>query len=161
MTSFETARSLANGPIVAGGWGGIPRELQRLLSLIGYGSTGGVCGRSLTAGKILFTGRQTWSLYLVLWLCGVIQYRKKPHQDCLALKKPGNTATTAINESWQEPNSKFMARIYNKNATTFSKNIQQSKYVAIEEWRNINYRTTCHMILGAYSRCSSTLVRFL
>ena len=27
---------------------------------------GGVCGRSLTAGKILFTGRQTWSLYLVL-----------------------------------------------------------------------------------------------
>ena len=34
-----------------------------------YGSTGGVCGRSLTAGKILFTGRQTCSLYLVLWLC--------------------------------------------------------------------------------------------
>ena len=31
---------------------------------------GGVCGRSLTAGKILFTGRQTCSLYLVLWLCG-------------------------------------------------------------------------------------------
>ena len=54
--------------IVAGGWGGIPRELQRLLSLIGYGSTGGVCGRSLMAGKILFTGRQTCSLYLVLWL---------------------------------------------------------------------------------------------
>ena len=55
--------------VVAGGWGGIPRELQRLLSLIGYDSTGGVCGRSLTAGKILFTGRQTCSLYLVLWLC--------------------------------------------------------------------------------------------
>ena len=29
-------------------------------------SMGGVCGRSLTAGKILFTGRQTCSLYLVL-----------------------------------------------------------------------------------------------
>ena len=52
--------------LVAGGWG----ELQRLLSLVGYGSTGGVCGRSLTEGKILFTGRQTCSLYLVLWLCG-------------------------------------------------------------------------------------------
>ena len=65
----ETARSLANGPIVAGGWGGIPRELQRLLSLIGYGSTGGVCGRSLTERNILFTGTQTCSLYLVLWLC--------------------------------------------------------------------------------------------
>ena len=51
--------------LLAGGWGGIPRELQRLLSLIGYGSTGGVCGRSLTAVKILFTGRQTRSLYLV------------------------------------------------------------------------------------------------
>ena len=45
-------------------------ELQRLLSLIGYGSTGGVCGRSLTEGKILFTGRQTCSLYFVLGLCG-------------------------------------------------------------------------------------------
>ena len=33
-------------------------------------SMGGVCGRSLTAGKILFTGRQSCSLYLVLWLCG-------------------------------------------------------------------------------------------
>ena len=32
-------------------------------------SMGGVCGRSLTAGKILFTGRQTCSLYLALWLC--------------------------------------------------------------------------------------------
>ena len=29
------------------------------ISHIGYGSTGGVCGRSLTAGKILFTGRET------------------------------------------------------------------------------------------------------
>ena len=55
--------------LVAGGWGGIPQELRRFLSLIGYGSTGGVCGRSLTAVKILFTKRQTCSLYLVLWLC--------------------------------------------------------------------------------------------
>ena len=70
MTSLEIARSLAIGPIVAGGWGGIPRELQRLLYLIGYGSTGGDCGRSLTVGKILITGKQTYSLYLVLWLCG-------------------------------------------------------------------------------------------
>ena len=70
MTSLETARSLANGPIEAGGLGWISRELQRLLSLIGYGSTGGVCGRSLMDGKILFTGSQTCSLYLVLWLCG-------------------------------------------------------------------------------------------
>ena len=31
-------------------------------------SMGGVCGRNLTAGKILFTERQTCSLYLVLWL---------------------------------------------------------------------------------------------
>ena len=45
----------------------IPRESQRLLSLL---SMRGVCGRSLTARKILFTGRQTCSLYLVLWLCG-------------------------------------------------------------------------------------------
>ena len=42
------------------------RELRRLLSLL---SMGGVCGRSLSAGKILFAGRQTCSLYLVLWLC--------------------------------------------------------------------------------------------
>ena len=67
MTSLETARSLANGPIVAGGWEGIPRGLQRLLSLIGCGSTGGVC-----VGGILFTGRQICSLYLLLWLCGAI-----------------------------------------------------------------------------------------
>ena len=32
-------------------------------------SMGGVSGRSLTVEKILFTGRQTCSLYLVLWLC--------------------------------------------------------------------------------------------
>ena len=32
-------------------------------------SMGGVCGRSLAAGEILFTERQTCSLYLVLCLC--------------------------------------------------------------------------------------------
>ena len=64
--------------LVAGGWGGIPRELQRLLSLFIYGSTGGVCGRSLTVGIILFTGGQTCSLYLVLWLCGI--YVAIPYQ---------------------------------------------------------------------------------
>ena len=74
VKSLETARSLAYGTIVAGGGGGglgggIPQQLQRLLSLIGFGSTGEVCGQSLTAGKILFAGRQTCSLYLVLWLC--------------------------------------------------------------------------------------------
>ena len=37
-------------------------------------SMGGVCGRSLTAGKILFTGRQTCSLYLVLWLRDLTWY---------------------------------------------------------------------------------------
>ena len=69
VMSLDTACSLANGP----SWGGggclrenyvfcVPRELQRLLSLL---SMGGVCGRSLTVGKILFTGRQTCSLYLV------------------------------------------------------------------------------------------------
>ena len=74
--------SLANGPsfffffFFGGGgvgWGrvcilrspGIPASPISLLSM------GGVCGRSLTAGKILITGRQTCSLYLVLWLCGL------------------------------------------------------------------------------------------
>ena len=45
----------------------VPRELQRLLSLFCLWEES--VGRSLTAGKILFTGRQTCSLYLVLWLC--------------------------------------------------------------------------------------------
>ena len=62
VTSFETARSLANDPSCG--------ELRgncsvSYLSFV-YGSTGGVCGRSLTVGKILFTGKQTCSLYLVL-----------------------------------------------------------------------------------------------
>ena len=66
VTSLETARSLANGP----SWGGgvlrekyvfcIPRELQHLLSLfcLWEESMGG-------GGEILFTGRQTCSIYLV------------------------------------------------------------------------------------------------
>ena len=66
MASLETALSLAIGQCGGGVKGNNLRELQSLLSLIGYGSTGGVCGWSLTEGKILFTGRQTCSLYLVL-----------------------------------------------------------------------------------------------
>ena len=62
MTSLETARSLAGG----GGGGGVEGEL--LVSYLSL-SKGGVCGRNLTAGKIIFIGRQTSSLYLVLWLC--------------------------------------------------------------------------------------------
>ena len=36
-----------------------------------YGSTGGVCGRSLTAGKILFTGIKVnmFPLFSVMTLC--------------------------------------------------------------------------------------------
>ena len=50
----------------------VPRAISAApISLL---SMGGVCGRSLTARKILFTGRQTWSLYLVLWLCGWYQH---------------------------------------------------------------------------------------
>ena len=65
MTSLETARSLSNGP----SWGGGGAEGEVIAtSPISLLSMGGVCGRSLSAGKILFTGRQTCSLYLVL-LC--------------------------------------------------------------------------------------------
>ena len=77
MTSLETARSLANGPSWRGGGGDegevcIFRSLGIAASPFSLLSMGGVCGRSLTAGKILFTGRQTCSLYLVLWLCGCL-----------------------------------------------------------------------------------------
>ena len=68
MTSLETARSLANYPS-GEAEGEFPRNCSVSYISFVYGSTGGVCGRSLTAGKILFTGRQTCSLYLVLWLC--------------------------------------------------------------------------------------------
>ena len=66
LTSLETARSLANGP--SWGGGGAEGEVCILRSPgfaafpISLLSMGGVCGRSLTAGKILFTGRQTCSL---------------------------------------------------------------------------------------------------
>ena len=85
--SIETARPLTNSPIVAGVWGVIRRELQRLLSLIGYGSTGGVCGRSLMAGKILFTGRQTCSLYFVLWLWAQKWLKKVVHAALCELRR--------------------------------------------------------------------------
>ena len=64
MTSQETARSLANGS--SWGDGCILRFPGIAASPISILSMGGVCGRSLAAGKILFTGRQTCSLYLVL-----------------------------------------------------------------------------------------------
>ena len=69
VTSLETARSLANGPSWGEGGEGevcILRSPGITASPISLLSMGGVCGRSLTAGKILFTGRQTCSLYLVL-----------------------------------------------------------------------------------------------
>ena len=74
VTSLDTARSLANGP----SWGGGAAEGEVSMRSLGIAaspisllSMGGVCWRSLTAGKILFTGRQTCSLYLVLWLWGL------------------------------------------------------------------------------------------
>ena len=74
VTSLETARSMANGP----SWGGGGAEGEVCIlhspgiaaSPVSLYSMEGVCGWSLTAGEILFTGRQTCSLYLVLWLCG-------------------------------------------------------------------------------------------
>ena len=73
VTSLETARSLAKGSSWVGGGGvaeaevcilrspGIAASPISLLSIVG------VCGWSLTSEKILFTGRLTCSLYLVLW----------------------------------------------------------------------------------------------
>ena len=49
------------------------RESVHLIDV--QSSTGEVCGRSLTAGKILYTGRQTCSLYSVLWLCDWVTSR--------------------------------------------------------------------------------------
>ena len=59
---------------LVGGGGGWGRSMYSAFSENCSGSylsfsVGGVCGRSLTEGKILFTGKQTCSLYLVLWLC--------------------------------------------------------------------------------------------
>ena len=44
----------------------ILRSPEIVASPISLLSMGGVCGRSLTAGEIIFTGMQTCSLYLVL-----------------------------------------------------------------------------------------------
>ena len=60
----------ANDPSGSGLRGNSPGIAASPISLL---SMGGVCGRSLTAGKIRFTGRQTCSLYLVLWLCDMAQ----------------------------------------------------------------------------------------
>ena len=55
-----------------GGGGGAEEEVCTLrspgiaASPISLLSMGGVCGRSLTARKIIFTGRQICTLYLVL-----------------------------------------------------------------------------------------------
>ena len=100
MTSLETTRSLANGPIVVGGWGGIPRELQRLLSLIGYGNTRGFCGWSLTEGKIhwkvnmlpLFSIMTLWNqLPVATMKRPVVEYAKvvplKLLKECLSVYK--------------------------------------------------------------------------
>ena len=74
VTAWRHSRLLAHW-LMALQWRRAEGGLQRLLSLIGYGSTWRVCGRSLMAGKILFTGRQTCSLYLVLWLCGKLEVK--------------------------------------------------------------------------------------
>ena len=58
VTSLETARSLANDSS-GGGWGEFPGNCSVSYLSFVYGSTGGVCGRVLMVGKILFTGRQT------------------------------------------------------------------------------------------------------
>ena len=67
MTSLETARSVADDPS-GGGLRGISPGIAAspISHWLWYGSTGGVYGRSLMEGRILFTGRQTYSLYLVL-----------------------------------------------------------------------------------------------
>ena len=63
VTPHVIARSLANDPSGGGLRGNFMGIAASPISRL---SMGGVCGRSLTAGKILFTGRQTCSLYLVL-----------------------------------------------------------------------------------------------
>ena len=71
MTSLETGRPLANGR----SWGGGGVAEEEVCILYSPGITVApislfFCGRSLwaelKAEKILFTGRQTFSLYLVL-----------------------------------------------------------------------------------------------
>ena len=86
-TSLETALSLANGlSWGVGGWGRStyvfcdPRNCS--VSYLSF-----VYGRRLTAGKILFTGRQKCSLYLVLWLCG----RRSPYRFAKTCVKNNNS----------------------------------------------------------------------
>ena len=79
VTAWRDSRLHARWPmdLVGGGAEGevcILRSLGIVASPISLSSMGGVCGRSLTAGKIHFTGRQTCSLYLVLWLCVLFKY---------------------------------------------------------------------------------------
>ena len=71
--------ALSNGSSWEGGLGGGAEGEVCILhspgiaaSPISLLSMGGVCGRSLTEGIILFTGLQTCSLYLVLWLCALV-----------------------------------------------------------------------------------------
>ena len=61
VTSNRTARSLAKDPR---GWGEFPGIWSVSYLSFVYCCTGGVCGRSFTAGEILFTGRQTCMLPL-------------------------------------------------------------------------------------------------
>ena len=96
VTGWRHSRLRAHwliGPSWGGGGGGgaegevcILRSPGIAASPISLLSMGGVCGRSLMAGKILFTGRQICSLYLVLWLCGRTPCRKT--QTWLWLKHP-------------------------------------------------------------------------
>ena len=89
---------MADVPIVEGAEGEFPGNcsvsylslaMVALKDLIGYGSTEGACRRSLTAEKILYTGRQTCCLYLVLWLCGIytIWLHRFSHISCCHRRK--------------------------------------------------------------------------
>ena len=91
VTSLETHWLMA---LIGGGGEGevcILRSPGIVASPISLLSIGRVCGRrSLTAGKILFTGRQTCSPYLVLWLCGLkrltLRVRRKPLVHCIPMR---------------------------------------------------------------------------
>ena len=75
VTAWRHSRQRPHWLIALVGGGGADEEVYILrspgiaASPISLLYMRGVCGRSLTAGKILFTGRQACSLYLVLWLC--------------------------------------------------------------------------------------------
>ena len=85
MTSHGTERLLVNDPSGGGLRGNSAGNCRVSYLSFVYGSTGRVCGRSLTVGKILFTGMQTCSLYLVLWHCdfGVMRHSVlRPLEEC-------------------------------------------------------------------------------